>query len=200
MSNRRRTHVVAYDSDASFSADDEYDDYDDVFDAKEQQGGSDTDTTDVEDLYEDDDFDVEDQVRLFDGNVHPPEYWRRNVEGFNEDPYACQDYSPGTTVLLDAVEQQWRQFCSVLKRDTEDCYATISLGLLYNFFDWFLSQKVGKDGRKKRGIKKKSSLGTYWKVFRLVLERAVGDKIDQKLNRSSARSREEARFERAAAS
>ncbi|KAJ0329333.1 hypothetical protein COL922a_012866 [Colletotrichum nupharicola] len=165
MSNRRRTHVVAYDSDASFSADDECDDCDDVFDAKEQQCGSDTDATDVEDLEEDDDFDVEDQVRLFDGNVHPPEYWRRNVEGFNEDPYACQDYSPGTTVLLDAVEEQWRH-------------------LLYNFFDWFLSQKVGKDGRKKRGIKKKSSLGTYWKVFRLVFERAVGDKIDQKLNRT----------------
>ncbi|KAH0419558.1 hypothetical protein CcaCcLH18_14355 [Colletotrichum camelliae] len=184
MSNRRRKHAVAYDSDASFSADDDYDDYDDVFDAKEQQGCSDTDATDVEDLYEDDDFDVEDQVRLFDGNVHPPEYWRRNVEGFNEDPYACQDYSPGTTVLLDAVEEQWRH---VLKRDIEDCYATISLGLLYNFFDWFLSQKVGKDGRKKRGIKKKSSLGTYWKVFRLVFERAVGDKIDQKLNRNLAK-------------
>ncbi|KZL74300.1 C2H2 finger domain protein [Colletotrichum tofieldiae] len=56
--------------------------------------------------------------------------------------------------------------CSVLKRDTEGCYATISLGLLYSFFDWFPSQKVGKDGRKKRGIKKSSFLGTCWKVLR----------------------------------
>ncbi|XP_044718700.1 C2H2 finger domain-containing protein [Hirsutella rhossiliensis] len=43
--------------------------------------------------------------------------------------------------------------------------------------------KVGKDGRKRRGTRKSSSLSTYWKVFRLVFERATGDKLDPKLNR-----------------
>ncbi|XP_044715065.1 uncharacterized protein HRG_11333 [Hirsutella rhossiliensis] len=57
------------------------------------------------------------------------------------------------------------------------------LRLLYNFFDWSLNQKVGKDGRKRRGTRKSSSLSTYWKVFRLVFERATGDKLDPKLNR-----------------
>ncbi|KAM4064329.1 hypothetical protein HRG_012698 [Hirsutella rhossiliensis] len=43
--------------------------------------------------------------------------------------------------------------------------------------------KVGKDGRKRRGTRKSSSLSTYWKVFRLVFERATGDKLEPKLNR-----------------
>ncbi|KAI3532108.1 C2H2 finger domain-containing protein [Colletotrichum abscissum] len=188
MPKRRRTTVDTYDSDASFTAEVESDDYDgdDVFDTKDQKGDSGTDATDIDDLG-DDNVDVEGQIRLFDSNVQSSEYWRSRVEAFNEDPFACQDYSPGTTVLLDAVEEQWRQFCCVLKRDPQDCYANISLSLMYNFFDWVLSQKVGKDGRKKRGTKKKSSLGTYWKVFRLVFERAVGKKINQKLNRSMHR-------------
>ncbi|KAL4404021.1 C2H2 finger domain-containing protein [Colletotrichum abscissum] len=130
---------------------------------------------------------MEDQMKLFDGNVHPSEYWLRELESFNEDSFACQDYSLGTTVLLDAVEGQWHQFCAVIKRDVQQCYATISTSIMHTFFDWLLNQKVGKDGRRKRGIKKKSSLGTYWKVFRLVYERAVGDKLDPKLNRSMHR-------------
>lgn len=63
----------------------------------------------------------------------------------------------------------------------------LSTRQLHTFFDWILNQKVGKDGRKKRGIKKKSSLGTYWKVFRLVFERAMEEKIHPKLNRSMHR-------------
>ncbi|KXH36374.1 C2H2 finger domain-containing protein [Colletotrichum salicis] len=189
MTRRRRMDVDDSDSDASFAAESEIDDYDDddVFDTKDQKGDSSSDATDIDDLC-DDDVDVEDQIRLFDGNLQSSEYWRHKVEAFTEDPYACQDYSPGTTVLLDAVEEQWRQFCCVLKRDPKECYAKISLSLMYNFFDWVMSQKVGKNGRKKRGIKKKSSLGTYWKVFRLVFERAVGEKINQKLNRSMHRA------------
>ncbi|KAK1707756.1 C2H2 finger domain protein [Colletotrichum acutatum] len=188
MAKRRRTNVDDSDSDASFAAESESDDYDedDVFDTKDEKGDSSSDATDIDDLC-DDDVDVEDQIRLFDGNLQSSEYWRHKVEAFTEDPFACQDYSPGTTVLLDAVEEQWRQFCCVLKRDPKECYAKISLGLMYNFFDWVMSQKIGKNGRKKRGIKKKSSLGTYWKVFRLVFERAVGEKINQKLNRSMHR-------------
>ena len=77
------------------------------------------------------------------------------------------------------------RFCSeILLRDPQQCYKALSTRQLYNFFDWCLNQKVGKNGRRKRGIKKKSSLGTYWKVFRLVFERATEEKIHPKLNRS----------------
>ncbi|KAF1964356.1 hypothetical protein BU23DRAFT_585611 [Bimuria novae-zelandiae CBS 107.79] len=42
----------------------------------------------------------------------------------------------------------------------------------------------GKGGRRRWGMKHTSSLGTYWKVFRLVYERATGVKLDGKMNRS----------------
>lgn len=60
----------------------------------------------------------------------------------------------------------------------------MSVRTLHTFFDWLLNQRQGKGGRKRRGTKYASSLGTYWKVFRLVYERATGDKIDGKTNRS----------------
>jgi hypothetical protein len=77
------------------------------------------------------------------------------------------------------------RYCEkILQRDHQECYESISVRLLYNFFDWSLNQKVGKHGRKKRGTTKKSSLETYWKVFRLVFERAMGEKLNPKMNRS----------------
>lgn len=63
-------------------------------------------------------------------------------------------------------------------------YNTISLRSLYNFFDWLLGQRQGKGGRKRRGTKLASSLGTYWKVFRLVYERTTGVKIGGNTTRS----------------
>ncbi|KAK2761421.1 hypothetical protein CKAH01_16347 [Colletotrichum kahawae] len=126
MSPRRRRNADAYDSDTSFSPDDDCDVSDrengldnvlsdveafcEVDDAKTLCGEDDADA-DVNDadgtLHEDDDFDAGDQVMLFDGNVHLPEYWLRELENFNEDAFACQYYSPGMMLLLDAVEDQW---------------------------------------------------------------------------------------------
>ncbi|KAK1658505.1 C2H2 finger domain-containing protein [Colletotrichum godetiae] len=182
MPPRQRRPVDASDSDDSFSPSDDDISEDtssaneDVFDMNEDEDGSDTDATDVED--------VEDQIKLFGGNLHPPEYWRKAVEDMNESEWECQDYSPSTTALLDNVEEQWRLYCEVLDRHPRRCYETLSITLLKNFFDWYLSQKVGKDGRKRSGIKKKSSLATYWKIFRLVFERAMGERIASKLGRS----------------
>ena len=60
----------------------------------------------------------------------------------------------------------------------------MSVRNLYTFFNWLLDQRRGKGGRRRRGTKHASSLGTYWKVYRLVFERATGTKIDGKLTRS----------------
>lgn len=77
-----------------------------------------------------------------------------------------------------------RRFCGdVLGREPRECYQAISICVLYNYFDWSLHQKVGRNGRKKRGTKKRSSLGTHWKLFRLVFERAMDERIGSKLNR-----------------
>ena len=76
------------------------------------------------------------------------------------------------------------RFCTtILERDPHACFETVSVPILYRFFEWILSQKFGKDGRRLRGIKTSSSLGTCWKIFRLVYERATGVKLDPKLNR-----------------
>lgn len=104
----RRRHPMIDDSDEQ-SADE---DGSDLFDIAEDDCGSDTDATSIEDLdigdaEVDDEADVEDQIALFSGNVHPPEYYRQAVEEFNESTFDCEDYSPGTTSLLDAVEEQW---------------------------------------------------------------------------------------------
>jgi hypothetical protein len=65
-------------------------------------------------------------------------------------------------------------------------FATVSLKSLYFFFNWLLGdeERKGEKGRQLRGTKFASSLGTYWKVFRLVYERATDVKIDAKINRS----------------
>ena len=62
-------------------------------------------------------------------------------------------------------------------------YRKVSLRILYSFFDWLLNQKRTPNGRLMRKTKHKSSLGTYWKVYRLVYERATGKKINGPLNR-----------------
>lgn len=62
-------------------------------------------------------------------------------------------------------------------------YKTVQAGLLYSFFDWLLLQKRGKDKRRRRSTKHKSSLGTYWKLYRLVYERATGQKLNGQMNR-----------------
>ncbi|XP_044715341.1 uncharacterized protein HRG_10920 [Hirsutella rhossiliensis] len=165
MTRRARHSAISYDSDASYSPENEFDDGG-LFDKVEP-------FTRI--------------LQLFGGNVHPPEYYREAVEKFNETAYEAQDYSDGSLLLLDACDAQWRQYCEVLGCDPQKCLESVSesssLRLLYNFFDWSLNQKVGKDGRKRRGTRKSSSLSTYWKVFRLVFERATGDKLDPKLNR-----------------
>jgi hypothetical protein len=75
----------------------------------------------------------------------------------------------------------------VRQRDPQQCYKAFSTLQLYNFFDYPCNQKVGKDGWKKRRIKKKSPVGTYWKVFRLVFERVMEEKMYPKLNCSMHR-------------
>ncbi|KAF2802862.1 uncharacterized protein BDZ99DRAFT_491913 [Mytilinidion resinicola] len=71
-----------------------------------------------------------------------------------------------------------------LRKDNLRSYTAVSVSTLYTFFDWLLSQRRGKGGRKCRGTKIASSLGTYWKVYRLVYERATGVKLDGQMNRS----------------
>ena len=130
MTRRANSSAPPYDSDASYSPED-----DDVEDELFDRNGSDhseseTEATDVEDLSLDDDdgcddIDVDDQVQFFGGNIHPPEYYRHAVESFNESAYETQDYSDGSLLLLDACEEQWRQYAT--RHTTSFCLLAANL-------------------------------------------------------------------------
>jgi len=51
--------------------------------------------------------DIADLSWLFASNDHPPEYYLRLAENFDETEDAREDYSAGTTHLLDRIEEQW---------------------------------------------------------------------------------------------
>ncbi|KAK7229589.1 hypothetical protein V2G26_001759 [Clonostachys chloroleuca] len=164
-------------------------DIDSVFDNDDHERSEcGSDATVLGESSDEDEVDFKDAINLFGGNMHPPEYYQNAVKDFDESHYDGQDYSPGSDVLLDAIEDTWKEFCKVVNRDPKESYTSLSIGILYNFFNWRLNQQVNKDGRKLCGTKKKSSLSTYWKVFRLCVERATGDKIDPKLNRKMHRA------------
>jgi hypothetical protein len=155
-----------------------------------------TDATDISDN-EVDNSAEDDIAWLLKDNQHPPEYYVRLEENLDETEFTKEDYSPGTTLLLDRIEEQWYQYIDYItgkdvknienpkkkKKDPKKMYSNISLRRLNAFFDWLLNQRRGKGGRRRQGTKRTSSLGTYWKVYRLAYERATGDKINGAMNR-----------------
>jgi hypothetical protein len=110
----RRRDSDAY-SDASYGSDSEPSEVDDVFDQGDQadDAGYENSQTDIDDFDPDDfikdDIDAEDGAELFEGNLHPPEYYVRCIQDFNESAFNNEDYCPGTTVLLDGIEELWNQ-------------------------------------------------------------------------------------------
>ncbi|KAF1967816.1 hypothetical protein BU23DRAFT_583589 [Bimuria novae-zelandiae CBS 107.79] len=141
---------------------------------------SDTDPTDVDASADEGDEDEdEDEAWLSPNEDYPPEYYLQQLETFDEQDYTKEDYKDSSTRLID-LHRCW----TYLGKDQNRAYSTVSVSTLYTFFDWLLSQRRGKGGRRRRGTKHASSLGTYWKVFCLVYERATGVKLDGKMNRS----------------
>ena len=74
-----------------------------------------------------------------------------------------------------------------MRKDPQTEYLHLSIAILYTFLNWVLNLRRGKDGRRLPGIKQKSSLETFWKVFRLVYERAMSMKIEKSMNRRMRR-------------
>ena len=58
---------------------------------------------------EDDNRDVQDQATLWSGNKYPPEYYIKGLKEFNESIFDKQDYSLSSTLLLDRIEEQWKE-------------------------------------------------------------------------------------------
>jgi hypothetical protein len=69
----------------------------------------DTNLTDVATFANKDD---EDEASLSPDNDHPPEYYLRQLENFNEEEYVKEDYKKSSTRLLNRIEEQWSQYVS----------------------------------------------------------------------------------------
>jgi hypothetical protein len=81
------------------------------------------------------------------------------------------------------IEANRYRFCEYIKKRPEEMYNQIKKNVLHSFFHWILSQKRTEKGNRKRRIKYKSTLGTYWKIFRLVYTGETGRRLDDTLNR-----------------
>ncbi|KAJ6166764.1 hypothetical protein N7470_002211 [Penicillium chermesinum] len=135
-----------------------------------EDGHYDTDFTEPEDEGSQD-KDVSDAALLFADNEHPPEYYIQQLADFDETDYTKEDYGKGT------------QSDSVLfyEKTLEKEFTRLSISIMYIFLDWVLNLRRGKDGRLPV-TKCKSSLDTFWKVFRLVYKRATSNKITKQMN------------------
>ena len=78
-------------------------------------------------------------------------------------------------------------FCACMQRDPQAEYLRLSIAILHTFLDWVLNLRTVNNGRRLPGIKQESSLEPFWKVFRLVYERATSDKIAKPMNRRMRR-------------
>ena len=70
---------------------------------------SDEDDPDLNSDLAEDDFDIDDQVLLYGGYVHPPEYYRQGIlNPTQRDPY--ERYAELTRLRLREVEAMWKQY------------------------------------------------------------------------------------------
>ncbi|KAG9246656.1 hypothetical protein BJ878DRAFT_533103 [Calycina marina] len=161
-------------------------DIESCFDTEDEQEGTDAETelTDVDTDVDDDEADLPDLKWLAgEENAHPPEYYLDQENNSDESEDEDEDYSDGSLLLLDMIEGNFHRYCKYVQKDPAQVMQAVSRRILKDFFEWILNQRQGKGGRRFAGIQSASTLGTYWKVFRLVYERATGEKIEGKMNR-----------------
>jgi hypothetical protein len=165
---------------------------------------SDTDGETCVDEASERDEDMEDHRAWLVAEEIPREHYISQLETFDEAQYTKEDYEDSSTRLIDRMENLWNEYVAgpftpetsmceakltrcrcwtYLGKDRFRVYSTVSIRTLHTFFDWLLGRQRGKRGRKLRGTKTESSLGTYWKIFRLVYERATDAKVDGRINR-----------------
>lgn len=57
--------------------------------------------------------------------------------------------------------------------DAKEIYIKVQVVNIFMFHNWSLHQLCEKEGRRRQGLKYKSSLETFWKIFRLIFEREI---------------------------
>ncbi|EGE80241.2 hypothetical protein BDDG_03182 [Blastomyces dermatitidis ATCC 18188] len=111
---------------------------------------------------------------------HPPEYYLQLAASLDTSKLRQLRYSPNTQARLDWVEEHWKEHCSYVGWDVTEAYHDITIRTLYSFLSWVCDRRFGKNGRR-RGIKRLSSLQTFWKWFQMVYKIGAGKSIDQEI-------------------
>lgn len=65
--------------------------------------------------------------------------------------------------------------------DLEKAFESVSVPTLDKFLEWTICQKVGKNGRKKRGTKTSGALFTRWKNLQIVYKVAMRKKFEARI-------------------
>lgn len=104
--SRRQARSESYDDNSQIGEDSSDDSNDEQYD---------TDPTEP-DFDEDQLKDAVDVAQLFADNEHSPDYYLQQIAEFDESVYTQEDYSKGTTALLDQVEARWKQYVPFLRR------------------------------------------------------------------------------------
>ena len=98
--SQRQARSESYENDSQIGEDSSEDSNDEQYD---------TDPTEP-DFDEDQLKDPGDVAQLFADNEHSPDYYLQQLAEFDESVYTQEDYSKGTTALLDQVEARWKQY------------------------------------------------------------------------------------------
>ncbi|KAG6358154.1 hypothetical protein INS49_014038 [Diaporthe citri] len=131
-----------------------------------------------------DEFD-DDLDKLYHGNKHPPEFYRRGIENMNEDKYTRKVYAKGTMKLIRNSENHWKLYCRTVLQEEDwiKSFSRVNFKVVYQFLQWYLAQRTNKNGGTKRRVKARQSLVTFWCCFRLAYQRATNLKIDTVVDR-----------------
>ncbi|KAI1157437.1 C2H2 finger domain-containing protein [Nemania serpens] len=169
-----------YDSDASLSPSGHGNMFDingDQRDNSTEATESDEDDLDLDSNCGDENFDVDNQVALYGGNVHPPEYYQQGIlKPAQRDRY--ERYAPKSRLRIREVEAQWKQFCAHINLGNyKEGFRSASVPMVEKFLEWTICQKVGKNDRKKRGTNTSGALDTRWKLLQIVYKVAMGRKF-----------------------
>ena len=97
------------------SVDSSLDEYEPIDSETEYASGTETESTDDDDFDEllEDIEDVQDAegeidcAYLLGDDAHPPKYYLKQMDDFDKSEFTTEDYSDGTTHLLNQIEEQW---------------------------------------------------------------------------------------------
>ena len=88
-------------------------DNNEVFDVEADNNKYKTGLSDINN-FDPNNIDVKDTAKLFKGNLYPPEYYIRGIHEFKESAFNGKNYSTGSTVLLNGIEDLWNQYVKQL--------------------------------------------------------------------------------------